>query len=238
MDMNEKQIFFYRFQIVICIIHFIISFLVLIFLWINENARNDYRNKIMEIEGWLREAIEKEELTFDLSLIKKLMKSETAIYDLMYARYDEYVKNNSFIPKAEKERVKQSYIDVADRLKNICNSMFYKLQPYKFTLKQEKDGSICYAPDEVEEYINTIGIRTFSDKERKYVELLDKATKAIAECANFERENGINEYALRCFDIVPNTDGSLLTAYAKGLAHDARLGTVNVERIIKGLLNM
>ena len=209
--------------------------------WIDENARNNYRNEIASTEGWLnnqlREAVEKEELTFNLSLIKKLMKSETAIYDLMYAKYDEYVKNNSFIPKAEKERVKQSYIDVADRLKDINNSVYHKLQPYKFTLKQEKDGSICYASDEVEEYINTIGIRTFSDKERQYVELLNNATKALIDCANFEQENGIRDYALLGFGLVPKHDDPLSAiAYPVGLAYDARMGFINFNRIINGVI--
>lgn len=209
--------------------------------WIDENVRNNFKNDVALNEGWLnnqlKEAIEKEELTFNLSLIKKLIKSETAIYDLMYSNYNEYIKANSFIPKTEKERVKQSYINVADRLKDICSIAYSYLQKYKFTLKQEKDGFIRYVPDEVEEYINTIGIRTFTDKEREYYTLLNNATKALVEVTNFERENGIREYALLGFGLMPKHDDPLnAIAYPCGLVHDARLGTVNFERIIQGVM--
>lgn len=212
-------------------------------IWIDEEARQKHRNDIAFTEGWfnnqLREAIQKEELPFILSLIKKLTKSETAVYDLMYAKYDEYIKGNSFIPKVEKERVKQYYIDIADRLKDVCCIAHNYLQMYKFTLIQEKEDSICFDTNQVEEYINSIGIRTFSDKERQYVDLLDKATKALVDVANFEREHGLNEYALRGFALIPKHDDPLnVIAYPCGLAHDARLGFVNTERIIKGLLNV
>lgn len=67
------------------------------------------------------------------------------------------------------------------------------MQKYKFPLIQDKDGSICFDTNQVEEYISAIDIRTFSDKERQYVQLLDKATKALVDVANFEREHGIND---------------------------------------------
>lgn len=211
-------------------------------VWIDEAERTKHRGNIISAEGWLnnifREAIEKEELTFNLSLIKKLRKSDTAIYDLMYAKYNEYIKGNSFIPKIEKERVKRSYIEVADRLKDMCCIAYDYLQIHKFTLTEDKDGLICFAPDEVEEYINSIGVRIFTEKEKEYVDLLDKATKALIEVANFERENGIRNYALLGFGLLPKQDDPLNAyAYPCGLVHDAQKGIVNFERIARGVMN-
>lgn len=210
-------------------------------IWIDEAERTKHRGYIISIEGWLnnmfREAIEKEGLAFNLSLIRKLRKSDTAVYDLMYVKYNEYIKSNSFIPKVEKERVKGSYIEVADRLKDVCNTAYCKLALYNFTLIEDKEGLICFAPNEVEEYINSIGVRTFTDKEQEYAELLDKATKALVEAANFERGNGIRDYALAGFGVMLKHDDPLNTiAYPCGLAHDAKMGIVNFERIVRGVM--
>ena len=46
-------------------------------------------------------------------------------------------------------------------------------------------------------------------------------------------------YTLRGFVLIPKHDDTLnAIAYPCGLAHDARSGFVNAERIIKGLLNV
>lgn len=137
----------------------------------------------------------------------------------MSQKYADYVKGVSYAPKEEMNRIRTAFDDVAYRLQSVASDAHALLNQYTFDLVVVK-GKIMYDEKQVDEYICTIGIRTFSDKEKEYVRLLNEATQAIVNVANFEIDNNLTDYALSSH---------------YGLAYDAKSGKANIDRIIKGI---
>lgn len=203
---------------------------------IDYSIREAYSEKIRLAElgvNQQREAIEQEGLTFDSELITKFRSNGSAIYDMMEKAYNDYAKTLKFVPKIELERIRQTYTDIADSLKEANASIYAILHPYSFDF-DVKNGAFSFNSKQVKDLIETLGIREFSELEKEYVKLLNAATKAIVACANFEIEHNIEVYSLGTAILAP-TGKDTFIPLARGLANDAKTGIVNVERIIKGI---
>lgn len=206
-------------------------------IYIDEEARSKYKDVIELTEfnvNKSREAIEKEGLSFDKELITKFRSNDRAIFDLMEKAYTEYAKTLKFVPKVELERIKQTYTDIADSLESANASIYALLQPYSFDF-DVKNGVFSFNAKQVKDHIETLGIREFSEFEKEYVRLLNIATKAILDCANFEISHNIEVYSLSTAITAPTANKGEFISLPRGLANDAKIGVVNVERIIKGV---
>lgn len=203
---------------------------------VDQSVRENYKEKIQQAEATInsyREAIEKEGLTFDQDFLNTLKQSETAIYDIMDKAYNDYAKTLKFVPKIELDRIKQTYIDIAYALEKINRDINGVLSVYKYDF-QVKSGKFLFDIKQVNDYVETLGVREFSTLEKEYVKLLNAATKAIVDCANFEIENHIEVYSLGTAILSP-TGKDTFIPLPRGLANDAKTGIVNVERILKGI---
>lgn len=203
---------------------------------VDQSVRENYKEKIQQAEATInsyREAIEKEGLTFDKDLLNTLKQSETAIYDMMDKAYNDYAKTLKFVPKIELDRIKQTYIDIAHALEKINRDINGVLSGYKYDF-QVKSGKFSFDGKQVKDHTETLGIREFSELEKEYVKLLNAATKAIVDCANFEIEHNIEVYSLGTAILSP-TGKDTFIPLPRGLANDAKTGIVNVERILKGI---
>ncbi|GEM_PF-4945729 len=206
-------------------------------IYIENDKRERYKEEIERAEllvnKW-KEQIEEEELSFDKDLITKFKNKDTAIYDLMEKAFNDYAKTLKFVPKIEQERIKQTFTDIADRLADANNSIYATLHPYSLDY-DVKNGVFSFNSKQVKDHIETLGVRTFSDLERQYVNLLNTATKAMLDAANFEIEHNLESYALTSTQIVPAGTIGEFTTLNRGLVHDAKIGIVNTGRIIKGI---
>lgn len=205
-------------------------------IYIDNDVRDNYRDTVELAESNInkrKEQIEKEGLTFDKELITKFRSNGSAIYDMMEKAYNDYAKTLKFVPKIELERIRQTYTDIADSLKEANASIYAILHPYSFDF-DVKNGAFSFNSKQVKDHIETLGIREFSELEKEYVKLLNAATKAIVFCANFEIEHNIEVYSLGTAILAP-TGKDTFIPLARGLANDAKTGIVNVERIIKGI---
>lgn len=206
-------------------------------IYIENDVREQYKEEIERAELFVnkwKEQIEEEGLSFDKELITKFKNKDTAIYDLMEKAFNDYAKTLKFVPKIEQERIKQTFTDIADRLADANNSIYATLHPYSLDY-DVKNGVFSFNSKQVKDHIETLGVRTFSDLERQYVNLLNTATKAMLDAANFEIEHNLESYALASTQIVPSGTMGEFTTLNKGLVHDAKIGVVNTGRIIKGI---
>lgn len=205
-------------------------------IYINNDVRDRYKDEIVSTESninkW-KDHIEKEGLSFDKELITKFRSNERAIYDMMDKAFNDYAKTLKFVPKIELERIRQTYTDIADSLKEANVSIYALLHLYSFDF-DVKNGAFSFNSKQVKDHTKTLGIREFSELEKEYVKLLNAATKAIVYCANFEIEHNIEVYSLGTAILAPTGKDTFLPL-ARGLANDAKTGIVNVERIIKGI---
>lgn len=204
--------------------------------WIDEAKRSSYRERLISIEDKLnndiKEQIETEGLEFGLTLINKMRGANDAIRVEMNKAYLDYTKTLKFIPKAEMQRVKQSFDDIANRLESINIWLFNQLQSIPIKLVERK-GLIVFDLKEVEQHIETIGIRTFTDTDREYVKLLNEATETLVKVRNFEIENGFAEYSTKALHVIPSLMKGLAPMFvACGLSTDATQGIVNLQYII------
>lgn len=209
-------------------------------IYIDKEARTKYKDAIELAEfnvNKSREAIEKEGLSFDKELITKFRSNDRAIYNMMEKAYAEYAKALKFVPKVELERIKQTYTDIADSLGSTNASIYALLQPYSFDF-DVKNGVFSFTTKQIKDHIETIGIREFSELEKEYVRLLNIATKAILECANFEIKHNIEVYSISTAITAPTANKGEFISLPRGLANDTKTGIVNVERIIKGIPRM
>lgn len=206
-------------------------------IYIENDVRERYKEEIERAESLInrwKDQIEQEGLVFDKDLITKFKNKDAAIYDLMEKAFNDYAKTLKFVPKIEQERIKQTYTDIADRLTDANNSIYSVLQPYSFDY-DVKNGVFSFNSKQVKDHIETLGVRIFSDLERQYVNLLNTATKAMLNAANFEIEHNLESYALASTQIVPAGKIGEFTTLNRGLVHDAKIGVVNTGRIIKGI---
>lgn len=209
-------------------------------IYIDKEVRTKYKDAIelteFNVNKW-REAIEKEGLSFDKELITKFRSNGRAIYDMMEKAYKDYSKTLKFVPKVELERIRQTYIDIANSLESVDTSIYAILQPYSFDF-DVKNEIFSFNAKQVKDHIETIGIREFSELEKEYVRLLNIATKAILECANFEIKHNIEVYSLSTAITAPTANKGEFISLPRGFANDANIGVVNVEQIIKGVRRM
>lgn len=206
-------------------------------IYVDNSIRDNYRTAIEQTASNINrfgEAIEKEGLSFDKDLINKFKNDDSAIYDMMNKAYNDYAKTLKFVPKLELERIKQTYTDIADSLESVNVSIYALLQPYSFDF-DVKNGVFSFNHKQVKDHIETLGIREFSQQEKDYVKLLNTATKAIVDCANFEINHKIEVYSLGTSMQAPTANRGEFIPLPRGLANDAKMGVVNTERIIKGV---
>lgn len=204
--------------------------------WINKQLRKDTAEKITEVETRLNDEykplIEAEGLTFDLKLVNSMRKSETAILTQMEQSFKDYIKAVKFIPNAEKKRVETSFLAIAERLDNANSCIFSMLNRYSFDLVENK-GRITFNSKQVDEYINSLGVKTFTPLEKEYYKLLDEATEAIIKARNYELKHNLPEYSTKAEHIGISLDGSNKPySYAAGLSTDAKKGQANLNYII------
>ena len=206
-------------------------------IYVDNSIRDNYITAIEQTASNINrfeEAIEKEGLSFDKELINKFKNDDRAIYDMMNKAYNDYAKTLKFVPKLELERIKQIYTDIADSLESVNASIYALLQPYSFDF-DVKNGVFSFNKKQVKDHIETLGIREFSQQEKDYVKLLNAATKAIVDCANFEINHNIEVYSLGTAIQAPTANQGEFISLPRGLANDAKMGVVNTERIIKGV---
>lgn len=203
--------------------------------WINKQLRKDTADKIVEAEARLNDEykplIEAEGLDFNLKLVNSMKESETAILAQMEQAFKDYIKAVKFIPKAEKKRVEQSFLQIAERLDSVNIGAYTVLNRYSFDLIENK-GRIVFDSKQVDEYINSIGIKIFTPQEKEYYKLLDKATEAIIAAHNFEIEHNLPSYATRSIFSIPNYNTKQIDYLPYGVANDAIQGQVNLNYIV------
>ena len=167
--------------------------------WINKQLRKDTADKIVEAEARLNDEykplIEAEGLDFNLKLVNSMKESETAILAQMEQAFKDYIKAVKFIPKAEKKRVEQSFLQIAERLDSVNIGAYTVLNRYSFDLIENK-GRIVFDSKQVDEYINSIGIKIFTPQEKEYYKLSYRIRKVKRSSKEHSFKISIKKLAL------------------------------------------
>ncbi|MFV0328706.1 MAG: hypothetical protein ACK5KL_02600 [Dysgonomonas sp.] len=168
--------------------------------YINSELRQSYRNEIESanefINGKLKDALISEGLEFNIDMLDKLSKKADAIRDIMTKHKQDYISNICYIPSNEKERINNSFNDTINNLLPI-NSQFYLLKSrLGLSLETLTNGAIVFNQSEVKVSIDKTGVRTFSQVEIEYLNLILDAAETLKKIDEYERTNNIIPYVL------------------------------------------
>ncbi len=168
-------------------------------VYVDQEVRDDYILDVEIIEafinGEMRKVIEEQGLSFKLSLVSRLSSIKDAALAVVDELKQQYIKKLSFVPPKELERIDANFKDMASKLQPIGNKLFKYVSQHPLPLIQQKNGTIRFDPEAVQNTLNKIGIRVFTDEEVEYLKLLDAAASAIAAARNYEIDHNYIEYS-------------------------------------------
>lgn len=167
--------------------------------YIDEAKRTELREELEYIESFLnneiRNSLEKEGLEFSLDNIEALRQKPDAIKPMIEKQRDKYIKSLGFIPIIEKNRIIATFSDVIDRLLPNNRQLHDELKKHNHRLIQDKSGAICFDPKEIDDHIETIGIRTFTPIEVEYINILQDAAELLCKAQHMEVDHSFRPYA-------------------------------------------
>lgn len=81
---------------------------------------------------------------------------------------------------------------------------------------QSKGGSICFDSKEVNDYVETIGIRTFTQPEIDYINTIQDAAELLCKAQHMEVDNSFRPYAFGL--LVPFGNAMFIDGLARDLS--------------------
>lgn len=188
--------------------------------YIDESERTKLREELQYIESFIndeiRNSLEKEGLEFSLNNVEMLKLKPDAIKVMIEKQKEKYIKSLGFIPTPEKNRIAASYNDVINRLLPNNEKLYNYLKEHNHTLIQSKGGSICFDSKEVNDYVETIGIRTFTQPEIDYINTIQDAAELLCKAQHMEVDNSFRPYAFGL--LVPFGNAMFIDGLARDLS--------------------
>lgn len=168
--------------------------------YVDKDVRTNYLELIAYIQEWInkdfKEALQAEGLHFDLALAQRLSVSYKAIRDEINHYRKKYLSSLGFVPKSEENRIHEKYNEVIENLTKPCKTFWDYTRTHKFPLVANKQGYIMFDADKVNEYVASIGIKSYSDADIEYMDLLQDAAEILVKIRNIEIENDYNPFVL------------------------------------------
>lgn len=168
--------------------------------YVDKESRTNFLEGIANIEEWInqdfRKALEAEGLSFDLALAQRLSTSHDAIKNEINRHREKYLSSLGFVPKSEIDRVHEKFNEVIENLTRHGRMFWDYMREYKFPLVANKQGYITFDADKVNSYVAILGIKTYSDADIEYMNLLQDAAEMLVKIKNIEIENDYNPFVL------------------------------------------
>lgn len=204
--------------------------------YIDEAKRTELREELEYIEGFInneiRNSLEKEGLEFSLDNVEALRQKPDAIKPMIEKQRDKYIKSLGFIPVTEKNRIIATFSDVIDRLLPNNRQLHDQLKKHDHKLIQDKSGAICFDPKEIDNHIETIGIRTFTPVEVEYINILQDAAELLCKAQHMEVDHSFRPYAFGL--LVPFGNAMFIDGLARDLSTEIDIvGKFSRQRTLK-----
>lgn len=135
------------------------------------------------------ERLKSEDIPTDLPTLKKIMISDEAFNEWVGKAMDSYVGKLGFIPKEERNRIKEQFFEVAEKTKNERNTIAVFLSDAKYPIVQGKDGSLQYDWEEVEKAATEMATKRFTDEDVEYYSMLSKVIESLRELYKWEENH-------------------------------------------------
>lgn len=169
--------------------------------YINQDMRDDYLQSIEYSNEWInttfKKALEDEGIPFNLEVVKRISTKSEVILDIVLEHARNYITTLGVIPTIERDRIFALYHDIADRLKEVCYKLYVTAHNHKHSLTEDKNGLVEFNPKEVKDHVSTLGIKTFTEEEIAYMNMLQDAAELLVKIAKHEVEKDFNPFVLQ-----------------------------------------
>jgi hypothetical protein len=134
------------------------------------------------------EALKKEDIPTQLEVLKNILKSDEAFKGWLDKAEKSYIGKLGFIPKEERERVHQSFIDVLNRTatpRNGLQGFIYNRNGYK--VEQDADGKLYFDLQQIESEATEKAKKYFTDEDKEYFSHLQDVVEAYHKLQSYEK---------------------------------------------------
>jgi hypothetical protein len=152
------------------------------------------QSKIAEAKAMMESAnnhlatLKKEDIPTQLEVLKNILKSDEAFKDWLDKAEKSYIGKLGFIPKEERERVHQSFIDVLNRTatpRNGLQGFIYNRNGYK--VEQDADGKLYFDLQQIESEATEKAKKYFTDEDKEYFSHLQDVVEAYHKLQSYEK---------------------------------------------------
>jgi hypothetical protein len=144
------------------------------------------------------EALKKEDIPTQLEVLKNILKSDEAFKEWLDKAEKSYIGKMGFVPKEEKGRVHQSFVDVmtrTDSTRNILHGFIWN--KYGYEAMQDKDGHLTFNLEKIEADATESAKKYFSQEDKEYFDLLQGVVEAYDKVRTFEKAHDYVPYSNR-----------------------------------------
>lgn len=133
-------------------------------------------------------SLEKEDIPTQLEVLKAILKTDEAFKDWLDKAEKSYIGKMGFVPKEEKERIHQSFIDVFKRTattRNVLQGLIWN--KYGYEVKQSEDGKLIFDLNKIESDATEQAKKYFTDEDKEYFDLLQEVAESYNKVKAFEK---------------------------------------------------
>lgn len=134
--------------------------------------------------------LKKEDIPTTFDVLKNILKSDAAFKEWLDRAEKSYIGKMGFVPKEEKERVHQSFVDVLKRTASIRNCLHgFIWNKYGYEIKQDKEGRLTFDFEKIEAEATEAAKKCFTDEDKQYFGLLQGVAESYNKVRAFEKEH-------------------------------------------------
>lgn len=133
------------------------------------------------------ESLRAEDLPTDIGTLRKIVTSEEAFAKWIDKAEASYIGKLGFIPKEERKRIKETFLDLKERTASARNTVGNFLQAEKFPIIQDCDGTLHYDRAEVDRILTERFTKRFTDEDKEYFQVLQEAKEALQRLFDWEK---------------------------------------------------
>ena len=144
------------------------------------------------------EALKKEDIPTQLEVLKNILKSDEAFKDWLDKAEKSYIGKLGFLPRVERERVHQSFVDVmmrTDSIRNVLHGFIWNR--YGYEVSQDTNGKLTFNIEKKEADATEQAKKYFTQEDREYFELLQGVVEAYDKVRTFEKAHDYVPYSNR-----------------------------------------
>lgn len=133
------------------------------------------------------ESLRAEDLPTDISTLRKIVSSEEAFAKWIDKAEVSYIGKLGFIPKEERKRIKETFLDLKERTASARNTVGNFLQAEKYPIIQDSDGTLHYNRAEVDRILTERFTKRFTEEDKEYFQVLQEAKEALQRLFDWEK---------------------------------------------------